>query len=85
MSAAYLCDEFCNFEASTTMSLRVGSGRDAYMFSLSTSQSRQNSIKTKLISEWNNLPYALRTEESVSTFKSKLKSFYFKEAFTDFI
>ena len=82
MSPVYLCEEFRNFEPSTTISLRVGSGRDTYMFDESTSQ---NSIKNKLITEWNKLPYVLRTVESLTTFKSKLKTFYFRAAFADFI
>ena len=82
MSPVYLCEEFRNFEPSTTISLRIGSGRDTYMFDESTSQ---NSIKNKLITEWNKLPYVLRTVESLTTFKSKLKTFYFRAAFADFI
>ena len=85
VSPLYLSEEFRLFEATTTVNLRVGVGRDNFMFELTTSQCRQNTIKTKLIIEWNNLPYHLRKDTSLPIFKTKLKTHYFKEAFPNLV
>ena len=65
-----------SFWLTTTGSLRVDVGRNNFMFELTTSQCRQNTNKTKLIIEWNNLPYHLRKETSQPIFKTKLKTHY---------
>ena len=38
-----------------------------------------------LVSEWNSLPYFIRATISTESFKTHLKTFYFKKAFPQFI
>ena len=83
LSPAYLNEEFQMFEPTTTLHLRTGIGRDRTMFDETLIQRRQNTIKTKLIVEWNKLPYEIRTVTTLSSFKNKLKTFYFRKAFAE--
>ena len=85
LSPGYLIDEFKMFEATTTANLRVGVGRDNRMFDCTLAQRRQKTIKTKLILDWNDLPYEMRKETSIEIFKSKLKTYYFRKAFKDIL
>ena len=85
MSPVYLQNDFYLFQATTTMNLRPGSGRDNLMFHLSNEQAKKNTIQTKLIVEWNRLPINIRQITSIPSFKTELKTFYFKEAFAQFL
>ena len=85
MSPVYLQNDFYLFQATTTMNLRPGSGRDNLMFHLSNEQAKKNTIQTKLIVEWNRLPINIRQITSIQSFKTELKTFYFKEAFAQFL
>ena len=84
-SPMYLREEFQLFEATTTIDLRVGVGRDKLMFDLTNLESCKITIKTKLITEWNGLPLSLRSEGTLTLFKTKLKTWYFKQAFEDYL
>ena len=67
------------------MQLRVGCGRDNLMFQDSLQQHKSKTLCSKVIKEWNSLPLSLRQITSIKSFKTKLKTFFFKEAFKEFI
>ena len=59
-----------NFQS---MTLRVGPGRDTFMFETSLRQNNQ-SIIFLMKERWNKLPLQLRKCEEISTFKKRLKT-----------
>ena len=79
LAPPYLIEQFPTFEPSTSISLRIGPGRDTSMFQLDLS--KRETIYSKLKSEWNKLPYDLRMSNNLNLFKTKLKSHFFSMAF----
>ena len=67
------------------MDLRTGLGRDSLMFQETLKQRKVGSLYAKMIDQWNNLPIYLREIQQLATFKSKLKTFFFEEAFAEFL
>ena len=70
----YLCEKFDKFKKTTNIKLRETSGRDAFMFHADLNTHKANNLMAKITITWNTLPYDLRKLESVSLFKSKLKT-----------
>ena len=81
MAPVYLNEKITMFEATNIANLRPGHGRDRLMFDCSLKQSKIETWLTKMILEWNGLPMSLRKIDNFDEFKSKLKTFYFKQAF----
>ena len=79
LAPPYLIEQFPTFEPSTSISLRIGPGRDTSMFQLDLS--KRETIYSKLKSEWNKLPYDLRMSDNLNLFKTKLKTHFFLMAF----
>ena len=78
----YFDEIFQLYTPTTSISLRPGCGRDALTL---TTQYNNSPLFTKLSTEWNKLPLDLRSTNSLETFKGKLKTFYFRQAFPDFV
>ena len=57
MSPDYLSEEFEMFEPTSKTSLREGFGRDKFMFKLPPIKNQNRSIFSKLILNWNKIPY----------------------------
>ena len=75
-----------NFEhhrSNLQMNLRPETGRDELMFKIEKSKHSKETIFYRLKREWNNLPKYLRKIDQIQTFKSKLKTHFFKQAFPD--
>jgi hypothetical protein len=83
LSPDYLMDLFDDFVPTTSTQLRVGMGRDQTMFARWDKSYNDNLIFCKLVTTWNNLPYNLRKIETITEFKTKLKTHYFEIAFPD--
>lgn len=81
----YLQDKFEMFEPTTKINLRPGYGRDALMFKSSIKTTKDNTVYTRIIQEWYHLPLSLREVKSVVTFKTRLKTYLFEKAFTEFL
>ena len=81
----YMQDKFLLFEPTTSMEFRSGIGRDRLMFQVNLQQHKSGNLYSKVITEWNSLPLALRNIQSIETFKPKLKAIFFKEAFAEFL
>ena len=45
----------------------------------------KETLSTKIINEWNKLPLSIRKIKCTNTFKSNLKTVFFKEAFKEFL
>ena len=73
------------FEPTTKINLRPGYGRDALMFKSSIKTTKDNTVYTRIIQEWYHLPLSLREVKSVLTFKTRLKTYLFEKAFTEFL
>ena len=84
-SPDYLTDMFDDYEPTTNIGLRLGIGRDKTMFKLWDKSYNVKLFFCKLILNWNSLPYEIRTVEKMSEFKTKLKTYYFKKAFPEFV
>ena len=82
ISPQYLTDVFPLFRSTSNMPLRIATGgRDELMFEVKLQ--KKDSIYYKIKSEWNRLPYETRQITSISLFKSKLKTLFFNEAFSN--
>ena len=81
MSPDYLADGFEMFRPTTPINLRIGQGRDGYMLEYPSIKFESKSLFSKLIFHWNRLPYEIRILNSISNFKSKLKTHLFKLAY----
>ena len=82
ISPQYLTDVFPLFRSTSNMPLRIATGgRDELMFEVKLQ--KKDSIYYKIKSEWNRLPYEIRQITSISLFKSKLKTLFFNEAFSN--
>ena len=85
MSPDYLSEEFKMFEPTTTTTLREGYGRDKSMFKLPAIKQQNRCIFSKLILNWNIIPYSVRIITSLPLFKSRLKTHLFKQAYPQFV
>ena len=74
-------ETFQNFVPTTEISLRVGPGRDETMFKAFAKNYHQKSLFCQLVSSWNSLPLFLRKIQSLTEFKTELKTHFFKLAF----
>ena len=81
MSPGYLSDGLEMFQPTTKVNLRVGHGRDNFMFKYPPTKSPHNSLYSKLITNWNILPYQLRTTDNLKLFKIRLKTHLFRIAY----
>ena len=81
----YLIDSFQDYQSSTSISLRYGLGRDQSMFQYLSIFLNDSLLFVKLVSNWNKLPFFLRQIQSLTEFKSKLKSHFFRLAYPDLI
>ena len=78
---SYLVEHFPTFIPTTTTNLRVGRGRDRLMFSTEKPANSKKTINDLIKKEWNKLPMELRAEKSLNLFKSRLKAYFFVQAF----
>jgi hypothetical protein len=81
----YLEENFQMFTPNSSINLRPGTGRDEMMMQINLNQQKKNIIYTKIILNWNKLPQTIRNITSLNTFKSELKTHFFKIAFKDFL
>ena len=81
MAPRYLTMKFNQYIPSSSMNLRIGPGRDTFMFEFSTSDRRRPTILNKFKQEWNALPLTIRTTPTIENFKIKLKTHFFRIAF----
>ena len=84
IAPTYLIEKNELFKATGNYTLRPGHGRDPLMFKSTVDQCKNKTWNVYMILEWNALPLNLRSLDSLSTFKSKLKTHYFKLAFPDY-
>ena len=78
----YFNDIYDMYSPTTAMSLRPGRGRDTLMLTVCNDRSL---LFSKLTSEWNSLSLELRSTNTIDLFKRKLKTFYFRQAFPDYV
>ena len=78
ISPLYFEDDFTRFIPTGTMSLREGPGRDSFMFAINKNDS--NHLTFLIKKEWNGLPIDIRKSESLTSFKSRLKTFLFSKS-----
>jgi hypothetical protein len=83
IAPSYLSDDFATFTPTTSINLRIGRGRDVYMFQNEKTATRKTTLVHNIKEEWNCLPLHLRNTESISIFKKKLKTYYFNQAFVN--
>ena len=79
----YLMDKVKMFHPSCDKPFRLGAGRDRLMFHCDLAVHKSTTYVSKMIIEWNELPFALRQSENINVFKSNLKTYYFQKAFGD--
>ena len=79
LAPSYLIDKFNIFRPSTSMDLRVGRGRDVFMFE--EELNKADTIYTNIKSEWNQLPLQIRTINNINNFKVQLKTHFYRMAF----
>ena len=84
MSPDYLMDDLEMFQPTTTINLREGQGRDRFMFKYPPIRSNHNSLSVKLVIYWNELPYEIRTANTISKYKARLKTHLFRKAYPNF-
>ena len=80
----YLQDQVSLFVPMSDKPRRVGSGRDHLMFQTNITLQKSSTWIAKMIIEWNRLEFDLRNLPDLNSFKTKLKTFYFTEAFKDY-
>ena len=73
------------FEQTHQIGLRLESGRDKLMFTETIQDQRTGSLSAKLKREWNSLPLRIRKIIEINPFKSALKTFFFEQAFEEFL
>ena len=78
---SYLIDKATTYKPTTNRPTRPGSGRDKFMFECTLSMMKRDTWMSKMMFEWNQLPIELRMCQSIELFKSKLKTYYFEQAF----
>ena len=83
LAPKYLTGKFTKYHSTSTMSLRMVAGsRDEFMFDNKIPNGKEH-FMYKIKKEWNNLPLEIRRCQTISIFKTKLKTHFFKIAFDD--
>ncbi len=78
----YLCQKFQMFVRTTERELREGfGGRDKFMFSSESWELRSRVLSSQIKNEWNALPVNIRKCKTLETFKTKLKTHFFEDAY----
>ena len=75
----YLLKGFRKFVPSSGTILRVGVGRDNFMFSIDLKESVSKSLTSRIKEEWNKLPLKLRMLSNITSFRKNLKSYLFEQ------
>ena len=79
----YLRDNFKLFQPNLLRNLRYGVGRDKSMFEITLEEMKNPTVLIRIALTWNDLPLDLRVEQDLETFKTKLKTHYFRAAYGD--
>ena len=85
MSPDYLSEGLDMFQPTTAINLRWAHGRDQFMFKLPPMTHQRNLPIYNLITNWNALPYQIRTIDKLGKFKTMLKTHLFSKAYPQFI
>ena len=85
ISPYYLTEIFEDYVPTTNINLRIGIGRDQTMFKCWDRAYNHKLFYCKLITNWNSLPHDIRKIENLNTFKTKLKTYYFTKAYSEFV
>ena len=83
MSPVYLSEKVSLYQATRT-NLRPECGRDDLMFNCSLQQRKNETCIIKMIIQWNELPVNLRSLDKFEPFKTRLKTYYFRQAFSQY-
>ena len=83
ISPMHLLDTFQKYERRHGISLRMGSGRDDFMFKDELPEHKKESIQYKMKRQWNSLPMKIRKINNLEQFKIQLKTHLFRQAFPD--
>ena len=73
----YLTKDFEKFSPTSNVLLREGTGRDCFMFAITSNEIKSKRLSTLIKNEWNSIPLDLRKCKSKDTFKTKLKTHFF--------
>jgi hypothetical protein len=76
---AYFRNDFNKFIPTSSMTLREGSGRDKFMFTIDPHENKYKRLSTLIKRQWNDLPLDLRKCSCMETFKTRLKTRLFME------
>ena len=82
---SYMLDKVKMFTPPSDRPLREGCGRDKWMIQSNLDIQKSSAFISKMITTWNALPWELRQLEDLNSFKSQLKTFYFKQAFSELL
>ena len=85
MAPDYLINMFSMFDPTCNMDLRQTSGRDSLMFKETLQENKTLTLAVKLKKEWNNLPLQTRELKNLNSFKSNVKTLFFRQAFAEFL
>ena len=78
----YLIEDFTKFIPTTERILREGVGRDRFMFNVYYNEIHANKVLNSLIKrDWNSLPIIIRSCNTLETFKTKLKTYFYALAY----
>ena len=81
----YLQENFKLYQRNEDPNLRPSTGRDNLLIKINLEQQKKNTLFTKIINEWNSLPFELRNNVELNGFKRDLKTYLFRIAFKDFL
>ena len=79
---SYLIEMFPKFIPTSNINLRLGKGRDQWMFAIEKPISEKPTTNDHIKKQWNELPLDLRVEKSINRFKSRLKTNFYIQAFS---
>ena len=77
ISPNYITEQFEAFKTREYMKSRTGIGRDDCMFSMEKEDFRNKNLISLIKKEWYDLPFSLRKCDSLTSFKSKLKTHFY--------
>jgi hypothetical protein len=78
----YLNELYQMYSPTTSINLRPTSGRDSLML---VANHDSVTVFTKIASEWNALPYSLRSINLIHEFKAALKTYLFQRAYSQYL
>ena len=78
----YLSELYQLYSPTTSINLRPTSGRDSLML---VANHESETVFTKMASEWNALPYSLRSISAIPEFKTALKTYLFQKAYSQYM